>query len=245
MLNYHFIGCPHLGGELQNCQGASDIKKKAPAGGSLAPLASDADVCASLPRPTRDLQRPWSSRCPSRRRLSSLKSGQSLSLKGLSDSLGMSAMPIREALRQLEGIGVVEIIPHRGARVRPLSLDDLVDTYDARIPLERALIRRTAARMDDATSARVRGVLDRQAEALATGNFAAARSAHEDFHLTLYRAAESPWLFRLCKQVWLNSERYQALTMTEYAHVHERRLEHQAILDACQTHQPDKAEKAL
>ncbi|QDC25714.1 GntR family transcriptional regulator [Georgenia yuyongxinii] len=175
----------------------------------------------------------------------SLKSGQSLSLKGLSDSLGMSAMPIREALRQLEGIGVVEIIPHRGARVRPLSLDDLVDTYDARIPLERALIRRTAARMDDATAVRARAALDRQAEALATGNFAAARSAHEDFHLTLYRAAESPWLFRLCKQVWLNSERYQALTMTEYAHVHERRLEHQAILDACQTHQPDKAEKAL
>ena len=174
-----------------------------------------------------------------------LQAGQALNLKELSQSLAMSTMPIREALRQLEGIGIVEIIPHRGARVRLISLDDLVDTYDARIPLERALIRRAAARIDDATVAKAQAALDRQADALAAGDSTAARSAHEEFHLTLYRAAESPWLFRLCKQVWLNSERYHALTMTEFAHVHERRLEHLAILDACRTHEPDKAEKAL
>ncbi|MGO4382820.1 GntR family transcriptional regulator [Specibacter sp. RAF43] len=175
----------------------------------------------------------------------SLKSGQSLNLKELSESLGMSAMPIREALRQLEGIGMVEIIPHRGARVRALSLEDLIDTFDARIPLESALIRRAAVRIDHTSLARAQEALERQADALDLGNFAAARSAHEDFHLTLYRAAESPWLYRLCKQVWLNSERYYALSTTEYAHVHERRLEHEAILNACRTHQPDEAEKAL
>lgn len=175
----------------------------------------------------------------------SLKSGQSLNLRALSEILGMSAMPIREALRQLEGVGLVEIIPHRGARLRRLSLVDLIDTYDARVPLERALIRRSAARIDKATLAKAQAALDRQTRALAEGDLTTARLAHEEFHLTLYEAAESPWLFRLCKQVWLNSERYQALTMTEHAHVQERRLEHQEILDACRARELDNAEKAL
>jgi DNA-binding GntR family transcriptional regulator len=53
----------------------------------------------------------------------------------------MSMMPVREAMRQLESAGVIEHVPHRGARVREMSQADLIDTYRTRMALEGLLCR--------------------------------------------------------------------------------------------------------
>jgi hypothetical protein len=62
--------------------------------------------------------------------------------------LEMSPMPIREAVRRLDAAGLVENIPHRGARVTELSTTDLAEVYEARLALE---VRR--ARRGERTSA--------------------------------------------------------------------------------------------
>src|SRR4029450_5865281 len=61
-----------------------------------------------------------------------LPSGTPLRLVELASRLEMSQMPVREGLRRLEALGLVEIIPHRGAWVRDLSAGDLRDTYATR-----------------------------------------------------------------------------------------------------------------
>src|SRR3954451_4963563 len=57
--------------------------------------------------------------------------GEHLRIRDLAESLGMSVMPVREALRQLEAIGLVEHRPHRGAIVTEISEDELVDLLRA------------------------------------------------------------------------------------------------------------------
>src|SRR3954453_21421633 len=62
--------------------------------------------------------------------------GAPLRLQDLANQLDMSMMPIREAIRRLQALGLVEVVPHKGAWVRPLTHDDLRDTYFTRLHLE-------------------------------------------------------------------------------------------------------------
>ena len=77
-----------------------------------------------------------------------LAPGERLPIEELGVALGMSAMPIREALRRLDAAGLVENIPHRGARVTELSIADLAEVYEARLALEPLAVRRAAERFN-------------------------------------------------------------------------------------------------
>ena len=66
----------------------------------------------------------------------------------LAAELEMSRTPVREAIRQLERDGVVEVIPNRGATVRAWSPDDIEDAYALRAVLEGFCASRAAVRMD-------------------------------------------------------------------------------------------------
>ena len=70
------------------------------------------------------------------------KPGQRLKMSGLIDKFGTSQMPIREALQQLQGEGLITIIPQRGTRVRSIDIRFISNIYDMRIALESLLIRK-------------------------------------------------------------------------------------------------------
>ena len=106
----------------------------------------------------------------------------------------MSAMPIREALRRLDAAGLVENIPHRGARVTELSIADLAEVYEARLALEPLAVRRAAERFTPAHAAHRDRAAARRSNALADDNSPETWAAHTAFHFALYDAAESVWL---------------------------------------------------
>ncbi len=68
--------------------------------------------------------------------------GQRLKMSDLIDRFGTSQMPIREALQQLQGEGLITIIPHRGAQVRSIDRRFLSNIYDLRNAIESLLIRK-------------------------------------------------------------------------------------------------------
>jgi DNA-binding GntR family transcriptional regulator len=174
-----------------------------------------------------------------------IPSGTPLRLIELSKRLDMSPMPIREGLRRLAALGLVEIIPHRGAWVRELSADDLRDTYLTRLELESLAVRRTAGRLTDVDGKAARQALEEHVRHSLAGNQAAAREAHTEFHFTLYRAGGSRSLPRAIEPVWQNSERYRFGSRPTAFLIERNRQEHQAILDACVAGDPDAAEQAL
>ena len=70
--------------------------------------------------------------------------GVQLRQDGLAADLGMSRIPIREALVQLESEGLLKIVPHRGAIVAQLTVDEIEELFNMRLLLEPFLFKRSA-----------------------------------------------------------------------------------------------------
>ena len=172
-----------------------------------------------------------------------LRPGARLPIEELAERLHMSPMPIREAVRRLHAAGLVENIPHRGARVTELSLTDLAEVYEARLALELLAIRRTAARMTEEQAATARRRLD-ELQKMSDDNSAATSAAHAAFHFALYEPAGSIWLLRLISPVWETSERY-CLEVPQCRQLTARAGEHKAILSACTAGDADRAAATL
>jgi DNA-binding GntR family transcriptional regulator len=172
-----------------------------------------------------------------------LRPGERLPIEELAQVLEMSPMPIREAVRRLHAACLVENVPHRGARVTELSLDDLSDVYEGRLALEPMTVERAAGRFSDEDAERARRALDllNQFGDNATPD---AWAAHTDFHFSLYEAARSPWMMRLIRPLWESSERYRLAAPTR-RQLPMRREEHERILAACAERRPAVARAEL
>lgn len=171
--------------------------------------------------------------------------GEQLVLQDLADELGTSLQPVREAIRRLDATGIIEVVPHRGARVRPLTDEDFDDTYRARLGIEPILVEYAAEQFTAEDAEIASAALARQQAAVERGDVAEASRAHEEFHFAVYRAARSPWLFRSMLPTWRNAERYRIGGLVDRAAVAQRLVEHQAILDACIRHDAPAARAAL
>lgn len=174
-----------------------------------------------------------------------LPPGAPLRLEKLARTLDMSPMPVREAVRQLETLGLAEHVPHRGARVSRLSVDDLRDTYEARLSLETLAVRHAAERFSAEDGERCARLLAGHARAYRSGDDRRGRELHAEFHFALYTASGSLWLPRLIRPLWENSERYRIASLSARGSLDRRRREHQRILDACIACDPGTAEQAL
>ncbi|MFZ4485031.1 MAG: GntR family transcriptional regulator [Candidatus Nanopelagicales bacterium] len=158
--------------------------------------------------------------------------GSPLRLKELSEQLGMSMMPVREAIRRLAALDLVEIEPRKGARVRDMTLGDLQDTYFSRIHLEGIAVWEAAKRFTSDDEARAREALADRAQAQLAGDRVAERDAHERFHFALYAASRRVWIVRSILPAWRNSERYRVGALRKHEIQPERDNEHEQLLDA-------------
>jgi len=174
-----------------------------------------------------------------------LPSGTPLRLVELANRLDMSQMPVREGLRRLEALGLVDIIPHRGAWVRELSMVDLHDTHETRLALESLAVRAAAEHFGETDEQQAKTALAELLQLSESDDSVGARQAHADFHFALYRAGGSQWLARAIEPVWQNSERYRFGSAQTAVQLERNRQEHQAILDACVARDADAAEQAL
>ncbi len=174
-----------------------------------------------------------------------LPAGSALPIQELAERFATSAMPVREALRRLAALGLVDIAAHKGARVRDLTLSDLEDTYRMRLTLEPLAVSLAADRSDETVAQRALEALDRHERHLDAGELEQARGAHSDFHFGLYRASGSRWLVRAIEPVWQNSERYRFSARRGDSDPHRSHDEHMRILQAYRAGDPAAAERAM
>ena len=172
-----------------------------------------------------------------------LAPGAPLRLEELARSLGMSISPVREAVRQLESLGLAVHVPHRGARVSELAIEDLRDTYEVRLALETLAVRRAAERFEEADGATSAEHLEHWTEAHKRGDSVEARREHAA-SLQPVRASGSDWLVRLIRPSG-EQRALRALSLPKRGTPRRRRQEHEAILDACVRNDPDEAEEQL
>jgi DNA-binding GntR family transcriptional regulator len=177
--------------------------------------------------------------------LGELTPGTPLRLEDLARSLGTSISPIREAVRQLEARGLAEHVPHHGAKVVALDIEELRELFSIRLALETMAVRRAAElfEAEDERAAREQLVeLDRARKAR---DARAAVRAHTAFHFALYEAARSGSLLRMIRPAWDSCERYRPVLLGAGS-PQERHAElDRELLESCAAHDPDRAAAAL
>ena len=135
-----------------------------------------------------------------------LAPGQTFSLRELAGQLGVSFIPIREALRDLESEGLVVSSPGRSTMVAPLDLEDLRSIYRLRRTLEPELARRACRQLSDSELDRLTGIAhDFGDESRSMEDIYA---DHHEFHLALLAPAASAWDTRILSTLWRAGERY-------------------------------------
>jgi DNA-binding GntR family transcriptional regulator len=178
--------------------------------------------------------------------LGELVPGTPLRLEDLAASLGMSISPIREAVRQLEALGLAEHVPHHGAKVVALDVVELRDLFQVRLALETMAVRRAAERFGDDDRERARDLLAECVDARARGDLRRAMRAHGQFHFALYEASGSTWLVRLIRPAWESCERYRAALLAQQGSLQDRhQVIDQELLEACGARAPERAADAL
>jgi len=134
--------------------------------------------------------------------------GEPLRQDALADDLGVSRIPVREALRQLEAEGLVTFSPHRGAVVSSLSIDEIAELFELRAEIECDLIRRAVPRMTKEQLDRATDVLDEFETALRAGEATRWGPLNWHFHAALYAPANRNFTMGLLQKLHHHSDRY-------------------------------------
>lgn len=156
--------------------------------------------------------------------------------------LGTSQAPVREALRGLEALGVVEILPFRGARVRHPSRSELLEAYTIRAELEALGARLGVPMMTDRDLADIEDLLAEMERAADTGDRHAVALADATFHGRLLQLSDNATLAR----VWRSLEPYSRTYISVVgADTHWTAGLHPQIVEALRTRDPEAVVAAL
>ena len=170
----------------------------------------------------------------------------------IAEEMGVSRVPVREALSALQTVGIVEIVIGEGAYIRRSAESTLVksqalslleenespfEAYRARKIFEAAIIDTAIDQADHEDLARIEGVLKRMDEAVNKKDFNEYFKADRDFHLAIAQATNnSPikniidyLLSILDQQIWKEAAQKH---FTNYEHIKEYLHRHHRILDA-------------
>lgn len=156
-----------------------------------------------------------------------LQPGSRLNQAQLADALGVSRIPVRDALQALEGEGLVTLNGRAGAMVTPMSVADLQELYELRGAIEPLAARLATSNLGRAHLLRMEQL---QAAMEATDDEVDWLAANTSFHATLYQRSNRPRMVRLVENLRRQTDRYLHLNLTVISeHVH---AEHRRIIDA-------------
>lgn len=152
-----------------------------------------------------------------------LEPGRQLRQDALADALGVSRLPIRSALLQLEADGLIKMRPHRGATVATLTPLEIRNMYEARIVLETYLLTRAIETMTPDRLAALEAA-EAKLDSVAPGDeFLQARI---EFYELLYGAAGNPLIVTMIERLRSDVGRY----LLSQRVVHDHEAEHAKLL---------------
>jgi DNA-binding GntR family transcriptional regulator len=158
--------------------------------------------------------------------------GEPLRQDAVADELGVSRIPVREALRQLEAEGLVTFSPHRGAVVSSLSLEEITELFELRAQIESELLERAIPLMTKEQLDRATEVLDEFEEALAKGEATRWGPLNWHFHAALYAPANRNFTMGIVQKLHQQSDRYFRMQVLLVHGGHKAAEEHRQIAEA-------------
>jgi DNA-binding GntR family transcriptional regulator len=171
-----------------------------------------------------------------------LAPGTAVRQQELATLFGVSRMPVREALRQLEAQSLLQVVMHKGAVVAPLIGEDAVDTYGLRVLLETEALRQSIPLLQAEDIAQARGYI-RELET--ETRYAEIGRLNRLFHMTLYSKARNQKLLRLIEIELNEEERFLRFHLSSMGLGKLTQDDHIAITDAASDKLVDEAVRLL
>lgn len=159
--------------------------------------------------------------------------GSRIDQNQLASDLNVSLVPVREALKKLEGEGFIQIVPRRGAFITNTSLEDMEDLYFTRSLLEGQAAYHAAEKLTTEALEHMEALIGEMDSALAAEDKNRFMRANRDFHFTIYDAVGSHYLSTMISGLWDLALRYRYRYMLLQNQAVVLHNEHHDILEAC------------
>ncbi len=167
--------------------------------------------------------------------------GEVLRQEALADELGVSRLPIREAITRLESEGMLNVVPHKGASVRPLSVDEIHEAFDIRQRLEPWIFVEAIPHLTSLDLSRAEEIVSSMDKA-AEGEWG---HLNWVFHETLYMPAKRDMTLGILKRLHEKADRYfrfQVVNVPIRKQAHE---EHMELIEVSRKGDTKRAEELL
>ena len=165
-----------------------------------------------------------------------IKGGEPLRQQAIAKQFDTSIIPVREALRQLEAEGLVELKSHRGAVATELTLDKAREWINLRRLIETDLISAAIDNITDNDLTRAEQVLSRWGSAMDKRADIDRWSHYNfEFHAILYAPAGRPETMKILELLHQKCDRYIRLQLLSGDHIKRAQAEHRALIDLCRS----------
>lgn len=171
-----------------------------------------------------------------------LPPGTAIRQQELATLFGVSRMPVREALRQLEAQSLLKVEMHKGAVVAPLIGEDAMDTYALRVLLETEALRQSIPLLDANDIASARGYIQQLENET---RHAEIGRLNRLFHMSLYSKAPNKKLLRLIEDELNEEERFLRFHLSSMGLGKLTQDDHNALVDAAGDKLVDEAVTVL
>ena len=171
--------------------------------------------------------------------------GDRLTENELSTKYASSKTPVKEALRYLEGIGFVEIIPYKMTRVRSLNKEEVADLYSIESLLEGLAARKATLNLTKAQLGRLEkyvGLLEKAHEEQHPSRY---EKANLEFHALIWQASNSTKLQAVINSIREQLQRFRTITRRYLEEFSDLMADHQRILEAFVQKDPLAAEQLV
>ena len=159
------------------------------------------------------------------------KAGMQLRQEHLAAEIGVSRIPVREALHQLHSEGFVTLVSHKGAVVSEISFEEIVELYELRVRIETWLLGLAIPHMTDAdleTASRAAHLFGRGG-----GDSDYSHELNWAFHAALYGASRRTKTIELVGKIHLQIERYTRMMVSLAGGQAKSHQEHLRLLEFC------------
>lgn len=175
----------------------------------------------------------------------SLKPGERVSEPELAERFGISRTPIREAFRQLESEGYLEVIPRKGAVVASLSERDIEEFYAIKIILEGFAARMAADNLTAKDIERLETINERLQQIAKEGDVKNFFRVHNEFHEVFIKAAGNEKLYEMVSQLVMRFKRLRLASLSQPGRMEISVEEHRNMIQAFRNHDGERADSIV
>ena len=177
-------------------------------------------------------------------------SGERVYEADIAQRMGVSRVPVREAVRRLQQDGLLEVRARGGVYVASISTEEVDDVYRLRGAVEGVAAAMAAERASDAELAAIGAVIDqlpdgKQRRRLSTADHSTAVRLADEFHRSVYAASHCDRVHLLLEPLYAQLMRFRKQTLSLPHRAKEADEGHRQVYEALLTRDPAEAERVM